>query len=65
MNEKNSADAWNTIKKDSLFLEAVCRYLESEELLTESQMEIFKKLWFCRICQEEEKNKKFVSEKEK
>lgn len=62
MTERNSADAWEIIKRDSLFLEAVCRYLESEQILTGNQKEIFKKLWFCKMCPKEEKQKKEKTE---
>lgn len=64
MTKRNSSDTWNIIKKDTLFLEAVCCYLESEGILTESQREIFKRLWFCKACQEEEKNEKIENKKE-
>lgn len=50
MTERNAADTWDVIKKDSLFLEAVCLYLESEEILDENAEEIFKRLWFCKAC---------------
>ena len=64
MTEKNSAnarestDTWKVIKKDILFLESVCRYLEAEGILNEMEKEIFEKMWFYKVQQEEmERNK--------
>lgn len=55
----NATDAWGVIKKDTLLLEAVCCYLESEGILDEMGKTFFKKMWFCKARQEEtERTKK-------
>lgn len=56
MTERNAADTWDVIKKDAVFLEAVCHYLASEEILDENAVEIFKKLWFCKVCKDDIKD---------
>ena len=44
MAERNSVNMWDIIKKDPVFLEAVCMYLISEELVNEGEIAFFKRM---------------------